>query len=109
MCPNGGQLDRYILAHAFCQVIDSSQRYTDFIVTQVAKQAIQKLPGGLTISKLSRDDSLKQGGAFAALAAWALIQAGAGFSGQCHMSISWQPELPYTALTLAVSCCRTMT
>ncbi|KAL0020029.1 hypothetical protein WJX77_005651 [Trebouxia sp. C0004] len=41
---------------------------------QVAKQAMQKLPGGLTISKLSRDDSLKQAGAFAALAAWALIQ-----------------------------------
>ena len=70
--------------------LTASHRYTDFIVTQVAKQAIQKLPGGLTISKLSKDDSLKQGGAFAALAAWALIQAGACFSGQCRLSAGRQ-------------------
>ena len=78
--------------------LTASHRYTDFIVTQVAKQAIQKLPGGLTISKLSKDDSLKQGGAFAALAAWALIQAGACFSGQRRLCGSWQPKLPHTAL-----------
>ena len=40
----------------------------------MAKQAIRKLPGGLVVKKLSKEDSVKQGGAFAALAVWALIQ-----------------------------------
>lgn len=48
--------------------------YNHLAFAQVAKQAIQKLPGGLTVSKLSRDDSLKQAGALAALAGWALVQ-----------------------------------
>lgn len=41
---------------------------------QVAKQAIQKLPGGLVVSTLPKDDSLKQAGAFAGLAVWSLAQ-----------------------------------
>ncbi len=44
------------------------------LLVQAAKQAIQRLPGGLTINKLSKDDSLKQAAAFGTLAAWALIQ-----------------------------------
>ena len=42
---------------------------------QVAKQAIKQLPGGLMVKQLDKDDALKQGGAFAALAGWSLIQA----------------------------------
>ena len=42
---------------------------------QVATQAIQKLPGGLTVKQLPKDDSVKQGAAFAALVGWALLQA----------------------------------
>ena len=42
---------------------------------QVATQAIQKLPGGLMVKQLPRDDSVKQAAAFAGLAGWALLQA----------------------------------
>lgn len=60
------------------EVAGSSVRFADVpkrrAAGQVAKQAIQKLPGGLIVSQLSRDDSLKQGGAFVALAGWALVQ-----------------------------------
>ena len=44
-------------------------------LVQGAKQAIQKLPGGLMVKQLPRDDSVKQAAAFAALAGWSLIQA----------------------------------
>lgn len=61
------------------EVAGQSVRFADVPkrrpASQVAQQAIQKLPGGLAVSTLSRDDSLKQGGAFAGLAAWALLQA----------------------------------
>lgn len=42
---------------------------------QVATQAIQKLPGGLMVKQLPKDDSVKQAAAFAALVGWALLQA----------------------------------
>lgn len=42
---------------------------------QVAAQAIQKLPGGLMVKQLPKDDSVKQAAAFAVLAGWTLIQA----------------------------------
>ena len=49
-------------------------------LVQAAKQAIRQLPGGLMVKQLDKDDALKQGGAFAALAGWSLIQASAGTS-----------------------------
>lgn len=41
---------------------------------QAAKQAIQRLPGGIEVRQASKDDTLKLSAAFAVLAGWSLIQ-----------------------------------
>ena len=51
---------------------------------QAAKQAIQKLPGGLMVKQLPKDDAVKQGAAFATLAGWSLIQASTAVSKSLH-------------------------
>ena len=41
---------------------------------QAAKQAFQRLPGGIEVRQASKEDTLKLSAAFAVLAGWSLIQ-----------------------------------
>lgn len=60
------------------EVAGQSVRFADVpkrrAAGQAAKQAIQKLPGGLMVKQLPKDDAVKQGAAFATLAGWSLVQ-----------------------------------
>lgn len=67
---------------------------------QVAKQAIQKLPGGLMVKQLPKDDALKQGAAFATLAGWSLVQASSAVTN--FMNSMWEAIMhAINALVLA--------